>query len=185
MDVDLDKELKVRRRILAIYNKDREDFASKQEFDDYLEEVEDIIWRLSNNVDIERTEAQIRKYRQQNQEQINAKSARQANMDAHTVATQLTAASLAAAAAQAAKVAAPLMSGGLPTILPRLVQDDGTVLDGGRNFKYDRRLPDRVGPEVEAAGGWTAAVARTRLMQEAFSSLLLPSATRILVEGTR
>ncbi|GIL57361.1 hypothetical protein Vafri_12607 [Volvox africanus] len=181
MDIDLDKELKVRRRILAIYNKDREDFQSKEEFDDYLEEVEDIIWRLSSNVEIERTEAQIRKYRQQNQEQINAKSARQANMDVQAVVTQLTAASLAAAAAQAAKAAAPPMSGGLPTILPKLVQDYSTMLDGGRNFKYDRRVLDRVGPEAEAAGGWTAGVARARLAQEAFGSLL--SSVRIVVEG--
>ncbi|GLC47546.1 hypothetical protein PLESTB_001727300 [Pleodorina starrii] len=173
MDIDLDKELKVRRRILAIYNKDRDDFSSKQEYDDYLEEVEDIIWRLSNNVDIERTEAVVRRYRQANQEQINAKSARQANMDAHLVATQLTAANLAAAT-QAAKAAAPPMAGGLPTILPKLVQDYGTLLDGGRNFKYDRRVLDRMSPEVEAAGGWTAGVARARLAQEAFSSLLPP-----------
>ncbi len=34
------------------------------------------VWRLTNNVDLERTERQVRVYQQQNQEQINAKTMR-------------------------------------------------------------------------------------------------------------
>ncbi|KAG2488876.1 hypothetical protein HYH03_012671 [Edaphochlamys debaryana] len=170
MDIDLEKELKVRRRILAIYNKDRDDFPSKEAFDDYLEEVEDIIWRLSSNVEIERTEAQVRKYRSQNQEQINAKSARQANLDSVTTNAQLDSAALAAAA----KAPAPPSTGGLPLILPKLAQDYGAMLSATRDIVYDNRALNKVGPEAAAAGGWSASVWQARMAQEAFSSLLPP-----------
>lgn len=48
------------------------------------------VWRLTNNVDLERTERQVRVYQQQNQEQINAKTMRKvgahrASADAHAV----------------------------------------------------------------------------------------------------
>ncbi|PNW71751.1 hypothetical protein CHLRE_16g672753v5 [Chlamydomonas reinhardtii] len=170
MEIDLEKELKVRRRILAIYNKDRDDFDSKEKFDDYLEEVEDIIWRLSNNVDIERTEAQVRRYRSANQEQINSKSARQANMGADLHAAALDAIALAAVAA--AKAAAPSMTGGLPMILPKLAQDYSALLEGGREVKYDSKVLAKSGSTAAAAGGWSASVWQSRLSKEAFSSLL-------------
>ncbi|PNH08679.1 CDK-activating kinase assembly factor MAT1 [Tetrabaena socialis] len=172
MEMDLEKELKVRKRIRAIYNKDREDFGSKNEYDDYLEEVEDIIWRLSTNVELDRTEAQVRKYRQQNQEQINAKSARQANLDAHLDASQLAAASMAGT--QAPKAAPPPSSGGVPNILPKLAQDYSALLEASRDIKYDNRLLGKSGPEAAAAGGWSVGVWQARFAQEAFSSLLLP-----------
>ncbi|KXZ46879.1 hypothetical protein GPECTOR_39g373 [Gonium pectorale] len=157
MDIDLEKELKVRKRILAIYTKEREDFPSKEAFDDYLEEVEDIIWRLASNVDIERTEAQ-------------------ANMDVVS-ATQLDAAALAAAASRPPATAPP-MTGGLPSLLPRLAGDHSALLEGG-NIRYGKQ-PERGGPDVAAAGGWTAGVGRSRLAAEALASLLPPVR---LVEG--
>ncbi|GFR44349.1 hypothetical protein Agub_g5566 [Astrephomene gubernaculifera] len=177
MDFDLEKELKVRRRILAIYNKEREDFSSKEEFDDYLEEVEDIIWRLSNNVDIDRTEAQVRKYRHQNQEQIN----RQANKGA-ALLSEPPAAAAGGLQPPPKAAAPPPMTGGLPLILPKLVQEGSGLLDAGRDILYDRRTLDKAGPGAAAAGGWSAGVWQARLSQEAFSSLLLPPAAR-LVEG--
>ena len=37
-----------RRKIKRIYNKTRQDFASEEEYNDYLEEVEDMIFALND-----------------------------------------------------------------------------------------------------------------------------------------
>lgn len=174
MDYDLEKELKVRKRILAIYNKEREDFDSKESFDDYLEEVEDIIWRLTNNVDLERTERQVRVYQQQNQEQINAKTMRKANLDALDPMAAAAAAQLAAASLASGAKNAPPITGGLPMILPKLAADYSAMLDGARNIKYDGRALATAGPAAAAAAGWSAGVSAARLAKEALSSLLPP-----------
>ena len=53
----LNKEVETRRRILSIFNKELEDFKTKSEFDDYLEEREDIMFNLSQGIDVKATEA--------------------------------------------------------------------------------------------------------------------------------
>ncbi|KAK2080811.1 hypothetical protein QBZ16_000665 [Prototheca wickerhamii] len=45
MDPQLRRELQIRARIESIYNKREEDFETKEAYDDYLEEREDIRWR--------------------------------------------------------------------------------------------------------------------------------------------
>lgn len=56
---DIAKELRERRRVLRIYNKRREDFASKADWDDYLENLEDVAYNLINRIDMNQTEAKL------------------------------------------------------------------------------------------------------------------------------
>lgn len=65
------KEMQTRNRILNIYNKRPDEFPSKKEFDDYLEEREDIILKLAEGIDVSATELKIAEYKRQNQQSIN------------------------------------------------------------------------------------------------------------------
>lgn len=70
-DAFIDKEVEIRRRILRDFCKTREDFNSLHEFNDYLEMIEDMIYNLSNNIDVEETKRQIQDYKDANKEFIN------------------------------------------------------------------------------------------------------------------
>ncbi|KAI7840363.1 hypothetical protein COHA_005908 [Chlorella ohadii] len=74
----LRKEMKIRARVEAIFNKHEDDFESKQEFDDYLEEREDIIFNLSEGVDVAEMERKVEQYRLANAESIIRNEARRA-----------------------------------------------------------------------------------------------------------
>lgn len=66
----VEKEVDIRKRILRDFNKKEEDFATQREYDDYLEEIEDIIYNLSNNIDVMETNKRIEQYKRENKEQI-------------------------------------------------------------------------------------------------------------------
>eukprot|EP01119_Soliformovum_irregulare_P021789 TRINITY_DN7323_c0_g1_i1.p1 TRINITY_DN7323_c0_g1~~TRINITY_DN7323_c0_g1_i1.p1 ORF type:complete len:327 (-),score=95.56 TRINITY_DN7323_c0_g1_i1:50-910(-) len=70
LDPEIEKERRVRQNILGIYNKRLKDFRNLRQYNDYLEEVEDIIYNLSNDIDVGITQDKIKKYREQNQELI-------------------------------------------------------------------------------------------------------------------
>ncbi|KAF8184940.1 CDK-activating kinase assembly factor MAT1-domain-containing protein [Mycena galopus ATCC 62051] len=65
-DLGVEKEIAIRRRIAKEFNKRLEDFSSLREFNDYLEDVEDITFNLINDVDPVGTEARIAAYREAN-----------------------------------------------------------------------------------------------------------------------
>lgn len=73
-DLIVEKEVDIRKRILKIYNKLEGDFHSEQDplraYNDYLEEVETIIWNLVNGQDVEETKKQIDKYQKDNESLI-------------------------------------------------------------------------------------------------------------------
>ncbi|XP_034940666.1 CDK-activating kinase assembly factor MAT1 [Chelonus insularis] len=69
-DSMVEKEVDIRKRVLRDYNKKEEDFATLREYNDYLEEVETIIYNLSNNIDEVETNKKIEQYRRDNKEQI-------------------------------------------------------------------------------------------------------------------
>ena len=66
----MDKEVDIRRRILKDFNKLQEDFDSLREYNDYLEMVEDIIFNLTNNIDILETNKKIQQYKEDNKDNI-------------------------------------------------------------------------------------------------------------------
>ncbi|KAG4302903.1 hypothetical protein PCANB_000814 [Pneumocystis canis] len=68
-DTNVEKEIDIRKRILKTFNKRPDDFKTLAQYNDYLEEVEDITFNLLNNIDVEETEAKLLAY-----ETINKKS---------------------------------------------------------------------------------------------------------------
>jgi len=73
-DLIVEKEVDIRKRILKIYNKLEDDFQTASDplraYNDYLEEVESIIWNLANGQDVEETKKQIDKYKKDNESLI-------------------------------------------------------------------------------------------------------------------
>lgn len=66
----VEKEVDIRKRILRDYNKKEEDFNSLDEYNNYLEEIEMIIFNLANNIDIINTNKRIETYKKENKEVI-------------------------------------------------------------------------------------------------------------------
>ena len=70
-DPSVDKEIEIRRRVLRDFNKTEEDFTSAREFGDYQELIEDIIYNLANNIEVQETNRQIADYKEANKNFIN------------------------------------------------------------------------------------------------------------------
>ncbi|XP_012262474.1 CDK-activating kinase assembly factor MAT1 [Athalia rosae] len=69
-DSMVEKEVDIRKKILRDFNKKEEDFATLREYNDYLEEIESLIYNLANNIDIIETNKRIDQYKKANKEQI-------------------------------------------------------------------------------------------------------------------
>lgn len=69
-DASVEKEVDIRKRVLRDYNKKEEDFGSLRDYNDYLEEVEIIIYNLVNNIDVVNTNKKIEEYKKANRELI-------------------------------------------------------------------------------------------------------------------
>jgi len=80
-DASIDKEVDIRRRILKDFNKLEEDFETLREYNDYLEMVEDIIFNLTNNVNILETNKKIQTYKESNKD-ITVKNRSKLSRDA-------------------------------------------------------------------------------------------------------
>lgn len=86
----LNKDGQVRRRYMKWFNKRREDFDSDEAYDNYLEMVEEIVYNVVNNIDVEATKERVEKYRQQNQLEIGQNQAKridEQNSEAERVIT--------------------------------------------------------------------------------------------------
>ncbi|XP_072283857.1 CDK-activating kinase assembly factor MAT1 [Pyxicephalus adspersus] len=69
-DPTIDKEVEIRKKILKIYNKREEDFPSLRDYNDFLEEIEEIVFNMTNNVDLENTKKKIDMYQKLNKDTI-------------------------------------------------------------------------------------------------------------------
>uniref|UniRef100_A0A131XEZ3 CDK-activating kinase assembly factor MAT1 n=1 Tax=Hyalomma excavatum TaxID=257692 RepID=A0A131XEZ3_9ACAR len=69
-DSKVEKEVDIRRKILKDYNKREEDFETLRAYNDYLEEVETIIYNLANEIDVEATRRKVEQYKRENKTQI-------------------------------------------------------------------------------------------------------------------
>ncbi|KAM4665412.1 CDK-activating kinase assembly factor MAT1 isoform 1-T1 [Amazona ochrocephala] len=69
-DPAIDKEVEIRKKVLKIYNKREDDFPSLNEYNDFLEEIEEIVYNLTNNVDLENTKRKMELYQKENKEVI-------------------------------------------------------------------------------------------------------------------
>jgi CDK-activating kinase assembly factor MAT1 len=66
----VEKEMFHRKDVLRHYNKKQEDFESLQEYNDYLEEIEEIVFNLTNGIDVTATTKKLETYKTENQNQI-------------------------------------------------------------------------------------------------------------------
>ncbi|KAI9595368.1 CDK-activating kinase assembly factor MAT1-domain-containing protein [Syncephalis fuscata] len=75
-DLGVEKEVRIRKRLAETFNKRPEDFATAREYNDYLEDVEELTFNMINEVDIEATEARIKEFQAANQDVILANHAK-------------------------------------------------------------------------------------------------------------
>ncbi|XP_014282532.1 CDK-activating kinase assembly factor MAT1 [Halyomorpha halys] len=69
-DPNVEKEVDIRKRVLRDFNKKEDDFATLEEYNDYLEQVEEIIHNLVNGIDTFETNRRIEQYKKENRESI-------------------------------------------------------------------------------------------------------------------
>ncbi|XP_071834611.1 CDK-activating kinase assembly factor MAT1-like [Apostichopus japonicus] len=73
----VEREVDIRRRIMKDFNKQEEDFETLDDFNDYLEMVESIIFNLSNGIDVEATKKKVESYKRDNKDLIQRNKLRQ------------------------------------------------------------------------------------------------------------
>ncbi|RHZ67803.1 hypothetical protein Glove_299g93 [Diversispora epigaea] len=76
-DLSVEKEVRIRKRLAQQFNKRQEDFPSLREYNDYLEMVEDIVWKINNNINKQETDELIEKYTKENKDNIIHNARRQ------------------------------------------------------------------------------------------------------------
>jgi CDK-activating kinase assembly factor MAT1 len=69
-EVEVEKDISVRRQIKLLFNKTEDDFNDLNAFKDYEELVEDIIFNLVHEIDVPETKARIEKYKKENADLI-------------------------------------------------------------------------------------------------------------------
>lgn len=69
-DASVDVEVETRKRILQDYNKTEDDFDTLDEYNNYLVEIEDIIYNLVRNINVIETKERIEQYRKENKDTI-------------------------------------------------------------------------------------------------------------------
>ncbi|ELT91136.1 hypothetical protein CAPTEDRAFT_89450 [Capitella teleta] len=75
-DSYVEKETDIRKKILKDFNKKEEDFSSLREFNDYLEDVETIVFNLTNGIDLEETKRKVELYKKEHQDSIRKNRAK-------------------------------------------------------------------------------------------------------------
>lgn len=79
-DPKIEKENHIRKRVMKTYNLYSDNFPSEREYNDYLERIEEIVWKLSHDDDVQNIEEEIRLFREQHIDAIE-KNKRRPNED--------------------------------------------------------------------------------------------------------
>ncbi|KAL4885528.1 CDK-activating kinase assembly factor MAT1-domain-containing protein [Aspergillus karnatakaensis] len=77
-DINVEREVDTRRRVMEILNRREEEFDSKLDWDNFLEQREEIIFNLVNRIDVAKTEADLQSYANENMRSIRANQALEA-----------------------------------------------------------------------------------------------------------
>lgn len=89
-DLQIEREVDIRRRVAAVFNRRQDEFTSLLAYNNYLEEVETLTFNLIYGIDVATTEAKLAAYASQNAPVIAANAARSseesANVDASLAA---------------------------------------------------------------------------------------------------
>ena len=81
-DIQVEREVDIRRRVAAVFNKREDEFETLRDWNDYLNDVEDITFNLINQIDLEETNKRFEAYQKANEKEImeNASLAEQERM---------------------------------------------------------------------------------------------------------
>lgn len=179
----MNKEIQVRRRVQNIYNRREEDFPNLRAYNDYLEEVEDIIFNLIEGVDVAVTEEKIARYQEENAEAIVASRARRAEEEAAALRTEQgfgarsttepatiepVNAAVSSSMPPAGQYAPAMFLPPRPTGQPVPLGAPSYNANGEPEDEETKRIREERGLR---AGGWTMELNRRRTMEEAFLSI--------------
>ena len=78
-DIKVEREVDIRKKVQAVFNRREEEFESLRDYNDYLNDVEDITFNLVNQIDLEETNKRFEAYQSANEKGIqeNAQLAQQ------------------------------------------------------------------------------------------------------------
>mmetsp|Transcript_23378 Transcript_23378/g.43484 ORF Transcript_23378/g.43484 Transcript_23378/m.43484 type:complete len:360 (+) Transcript_23378:154-1233(+) len=80
-EIEASEDVKVRRRINDIYNKEERDFSTLLEYNDYQEEKEDIIYQIVHNIDRTAAEARVKAYQKSHVDEIRTRLTQHSESD--------------------------------------------------------------------------------------------------------
>ncbi|KAL8866079.1 MAG: hypothetical protein Q9174_006507 [Haloplaca sp. 1 TL-2023] len=86
-DLRIEKEVDVRRKVAAVFNKQEEDFETLRAYNNYLEDMEVVTFNLLEGIDVAATQRKLDAYAAQNAQQISQRDAR-TNRDRNNQAAQ-------------------------------------------------------------------------------------------------
>ncbi|KAJ1916612.1 TFIIH/NER complex subunit [Mycoemilia scoparia] len=69
-DLTVEKEIRVRKRVARTFNKRQNEFKTLRDYNDYLEFIEDLVFNLTYDVNIQETEGIIEEHEKKNRETI-------------------------------------------------------------------------------------------------------------------
>ena len=69
-EIEVERDFSIRKKIKAIYNKSEDAFPTEDDLRDYEEMVEDIIFNLVNNIDVEETNKKVAMYQKEHLQNI-------------------------------------------------------------------------------------------------------------------
>lgn len=69
-EIEVERDFTIRKRIKGIYNKTQDTFPSDLDYRNYEETVEDVIYNLVNNIDVELTNKQVERYQKDHLQQV-------------------------------------------------------------------------------------------------------------------
>ncbi|KAJ4371888.1 TFIIH/NER complex subunit [Didymella sp. IMI 355093] len=61
-DLKVEREVDIRRRVASIMNKEEADFETLKDYNDYLEQVEEITWNLILKIDVDETNTRLQRW---------------------------------------------------------------------------------------------------------------------------
>ncbi|KAK8217573.1 TFIIH/NER complex subunit [Zalaria obscura] len=71
-DIAVEREVDIRKRVAAIFNRREDEFEDLMDYNNYLNDVEDITFNLVNRIDVEENEKKLAAYAEQNSKSISA-----------------------------------------------------------------------------------------------------------------
>lgn len=86
-DLQIEREVDIRRRVAATFNRRQEEFEDLRSYNNYLEEVETLTFNLVYGVDVDITEAKLKAYAAQNAPVISKNAALERQESADTEAS--------------------------------------------------------------------------------------------------